>query len=99
MHPFLRKTVLMTAVLMTSAALAETALPKVDAEVRRVNPDAGKITLRHGEIPNLGMPPMNMVFDVADPALLEGIAPGDRLLITVDRIDGAFTVLSIESGE
>ncbi|AGA32787.1 hypothetical protein TVNIR_1108 [Thioalkalivibrio nitratireducens DSM 14787] len=98
MHRFLRKTVLMTAVLMTSAALAETVLPKFDAEVRRVNPDAGKITLRHGEIPNLDMPPMTMVFEVADPTLLQGVSPGDRLRMTADRIDGAFTVLSIEAG-
>jgi len=87
---------LMTAALMTAVALADTVLPKVDAEVRRVDAGAGKITLRHGEIPNLDMPPMTMVFQVPDPALLDGIRPGDRLLITADRVDGAFTVLSVE---
>jgi Cu/Ag efflux protein CusF len=71
-------------------------LPKVGAEVRRVNPRANTLSLRHEAIPNLDMPPMTMVFQVSDPGLLEGVAGGDRVWVTIDQIDGAYTVLSVE---
>ena len=45
-------------------------LPPAEAEVRRVDTAANKISLKHGEIKNLDMPPMSMVFQVSDPALL-----------------------------
>jgi Cu(I)/Ag(I) efflux system periplasmic protein CusF len=68
----------------------------VESEVRRINTRANTVSLRHGEIPNLDMPPMTMVFQVADPSLLEGLAVGDEVLVTFDQIDGAYTVLSVE---
>ncbi len=71
-------------------------LPPVEAEVRRVNTRANTLSARHGDIPNLDMPPMTMTFQVEDPAMLEGLNSGDNVLITVDRIDGAYTVMSIE---
>lgn len=71
-------------------------LPKVGAEVRRVNPRANTLSLRHEAIPNLDMPPMTMVFQVGDPGFLEGVAAGDRVWVTIDQIDGAYTVLSVE---
>ncbi|MGE0097710.1 MAG: copper-binding protein [Hydrogenophaga sp.] len=71
------------------------ALPSAQAEVRKVDARAGKITLRHGEIPNLDMPPMTMVFQVSDPALLSRVKPGDKVRFTADKIKGAYTVMSI----
>lgn len=85
--------------LLPGLALADKHLPLVDAEVRRVDTRANKLSLRHQEIPNLDMPPMSMVFQVADPALLDGLKPGDRLRVTVDQIDGAYTVLSVERAD
>ena len=82
--------------LLVSAAFAQAALPQTEAEVRKVDKDAGKITLKHGEIKNLDMPPMSMVFQVKDRALLEKVKAGDKVNVTVDKINGAFTVLSIE---
>ena len=67
-----------------------------EAEVRKVDLGAGKITLRHGEIKNLGMPPMTMVFQVKDKAFLNGLKAGDTVKFTADKIKGAYTVLSIE---
>ncbi len=84
------------ATLLTSAAFAQAALPLTEGEVRRVNKEDGKITLKHGEIKNLDMPPMNMVFQVKDPALLDKVKVGDKVNFTADKINGAFTVLSIE---
>lgn len=78
-----------------AAAMGE--LPRVEAEVRRVNTRANTLSVRHGDIPNLDMPPMTMTFQVNDPALLEGLEVGDPILVTVDRIDGAYTVMSVEA--
>ncbi len=84
------------AALLTSAAFAQAALPLTEGEVRKVDIDNKKITIKHGEIKNLDMPPMSMVFQVKDPALLDKVKAGDKVNFTVDKINGAFTVLSIE---
>jgi len=67
-----------------------------DAEVRKVDLDAKKITLKHGEIRNLDMPPMTMVFQVSDPALLGKVKAGDKVKFSADKINGAYTVTAIE---
>ncbi|MFC5519602.1 copper-binding protein [Polaromonas jejuensis] len=90
-----RITPLITAFL-ACAAFAQAALPLTEAEVRKIDKNAGKITLKHGEIKNLDMPGMTMVFQVKDPALLDKAKAGDKVNVTVDQINGAFTVLSIE---
>lgn len=71
-------------------------LPTSEAEVRKVDTAAGKITLRHGEIKNLDMPPMTMVFQARDPALLAKVKAGDKVRFTADKLNGAYTVLSLE---
>ena len=92
------KTYLITllAALSASAVLAQAALPMTEAEVRKVDIDAKKITLRHGEIKNLGMPPMSMVFQMKDPSQLEKFKVGDKVLFSADNVNGAFTVIAIE---
>lgn len=67
-----------------------------DGEVRKVDKDASKITLKHGEIKNLGMPPMTMVFQVKDPALLDKVKQGDKVRFHVEQESGAMVVTSIE---
>lgn len=84
------------ATLVTSAAFAQAALPVSEAEVRKVDKDAGKITLTHGEIKNLDMPPMSMVFQVKDKALIDKVKAGDKISFTADKVNGAYTVMSIE---
>jgi Cu(I)/Ag(I) efflux system protein CusF len=84
------------ATLVTSAAFAQAGLPASEAEVRKVDKDAGKITLKHGEIKNLDMPPMSMVFQVKDKALLDKVKAGDKVTFTADKVNGAYTVLSID---
>ena len=70
---------------------------KVSGEVRKVDRDNLKITIRHGEIKSLDMPPMTMVFAVKDPALLEAAKPGDKVRFGVAREDGKFVVTAIEA--
>jgi Cu(I)/Ag(I) efflux system periplasmic protein CusF len=76
----------------TATAIA-TDLPWISGDVRRVDPRAGKVTLKHGAITNLDMPPMTMVFAVADPALLKDLQVGARIEFSVDQIQGQYTVL------
>ncbi len=71
-------------------------LPQADAEVRRVNTAGQEVTLRHGDIKNLDMPPMTMVFKVKDAALLQKVKPGDKVKFTADKVNGAYTVMSLE---
>jgi Cu/Ag efflux protein CusF len=61
-------------VLAAASGLAQTAAPDMaEAEIRKVDRDARKVTLKHGPIKNLDMPPMTMVFQVPDPALLDKV--------------------------
>ena len=67
-----------------------------DGEVRKIDKDAGKITLKHGPIPSLDMPEMTMVFRVKDPAMLDQVNVGDKVRFAADKVGGQYTVLSIE---
>ena len=79
----------------TSVAPAPTEM--TEGEVRKVDTDNKKITLRHGEIKNLGMPAMSMVFQVKDPAFLDKVKSGDKVRFTAERMNGALTVTNIEA--
>jgi Cu(I)/Ag(I) efflux system protein CusF len=70
--------------------------PWADGEVRRLDPGAGKITLRHGEIAELDMPPMTMVFHVRDPGLLQGLQVGMRVRFRAQKHQGAYVVTEIK---
>ena len=67
-----------------------------DGEVRKVDKEAKKITIKHGPIQNLDMPAMTMVFQVKDPALLEQVKAGDKVQFEAQKLGGAFTVIRIE---
>jgi Cu/Ag efflux protein CusF len=69
---------------------------KVDGEVRKVDKSAGKVTIRHGEIRNLEMPAMTMVFTAKDPAMLDGLKEGDKIKFTADKVNGVYTVTTVE---
>lgn len=66
-----------------------------DAEVRKVDKAAGKITLKHDGVKKLDMPPMTMVFRVSDAKLLDGVAAGDKVKVDVDKVGGQYTVTSL----
>lgn len=67
-----------------------------EGEIRKVDKEAGKLTIRHGELKNLAMPPMTMVFRAQDPAMLDMLQAGDKVQFVADRIGGQFTVTRIE---
>jgi Cu/Ag efflux protein CusF len=69
----------------------------VEGEVRRIDRDAQKITIRHGPLPQLDMPqPMTMVYRVKDPALLDKAKAGDKVKFAAENDKGTFTVTRIE---
>jgi Cu(I)/Ag(I) efflux system periplasmic protein CusF len=68
-----------------------------EGEIRRIDKEVGKVTLRHGPIENLDMPAMTMVFRYADPTLLQGLKEGDKVRFAADRVDGVITVTRIEA--
>lgn len=68
-----------------------------EGEVRKIDKDAGKITIRHGELKNLDMPPMTMVFRVKDPSFLDKVKAGDKVSFMAEKVGGQFTVSQIES--
>ena len=70
-----------------------------NAEVRKVDKDAKKVTLKHGPIKNLDMPGMTMVFQVRDAALFDKLAVGDKIMFTAEQMQGAFVVTGVENGE
>jgi len=83
--------------LSSTVALAQVpAKDMAEAEVRRVDKDSKKVTLKHGPIKNLDMPGMTMVFQVRDPALLDKMAAGDKIRFTAEQQQGAYVVTGVE---
>ena len=68
-----------------------------DGEIRKVDPAAKKLTIKHGELKNLDMPAMTMVFQVKDPAMLDKVKAGDKVKFRADKINGAITVVELET--
>jgi Cu(I)/Ag(I) efflux system periplasmic protein CusF len=87
----LRSVVITALTLISPLALAQ----DTDGEVRKIDKAQSKITLRHGEIKNLNMPPMTMVFRVKDAKLLDGLAAGDKVKFTAEQVDGNYVVTQV----
>jgi Cu(I)/Ag(I) efflux system periplasmic protein CusF len=83
----------------TKETPAATTLPMSNAEIRKIDLENKKITLKHGEIKNLDMPSMTMVFAVKDAAVLDKLAAGDKVMFTADKVGSTFTVMSIEKAK
>jgi Cu/Ag efflux protein CusF len=67
-----------------------------DGEVRKIDKQTGKITIRHGYIQHLDMPPMTMVFVVKDKALLDKTTVGAKIQFMVTTENGQMTVTDIQ---
>jgi len=95
---------LAAALLAAAPALAANHAPAADksagamseGEVRKVDKDAGKMTIKHGPIPNLEMPPMTMVFRVAEPAMLDQVKAGDAIRFKAEKVGGNYTVTELK---
>lgn len=63
--------------------------------VTKIDTKWNKVTIDHEELKNLDMPAMKMVFQVADPAMLEGLSDGTQINFVADRVNGKLTVTEI----
>lgn len=79
--------------MLSTAAVAQT--PDASGEVTKIDKAQGRLTLRHGEIRNLDMPPMTMVFRVKDASMLDTVAVGDKVRFAAEKIGGHYTVTAI----
>ena len=77
----------------TSAAAAEL----TDGEVRKIDTDNKKLTIKHGPLKNLDMPGMTMVFQVKDDSMLEKLQVGEKVRFQAEKIDGKIIVTRIEA--
>ena len=67
-----------------------------DGEIRKVDMESKKVTIKHGEIKNLDMPGMTMVFQVKDAAMLDTVKVGDKVRFTAEKAGGSLVVTTIE---
>jgi Cu(I)/Ag(I) efflux system periplasmic protein CusF len=81
---------------LAAAPLAQAA-DMTDGEVRKIDKDAKKITLKHAEIKSLDMPAMTMVFQVRNPALLDAVKPGDKVKFAVEMVGTTMVITEISA--
>ena len=67
-----------------------------EGEIRKVSKDTGKLTIKHGPIKSMDMPPMTMVFTAKDPAMLDKVAVGDKVRFAVADEGGKMLVTDIQ---
>ena len=79
-----------------SQASTATAAALSEGEVRKVDREARKVTIKHGPLANLDMPGMTMVFHVKDVAMLERVKAGDAIRFKAEKLGGNYTVVELE---
>lgn len=67
-----------------------------EGEIKKISPESGKITIKHGEIKNLDMPGMTMVFAVADSKMLDKVKVGDKVRFIVEQQPGKLVVSRLD---
>lgn len=86
----------MAQVAADAAKSSTAAASMTDGEVRKIDKDTNKITIKHGEIKHLEMPGMTMVFNAKDKALLDKVQVGDKVSFMVVSEGGKMVVTAIE---
>ena len=87
-----------------TSTLSETAMPAVSAkltsgEVRKIDTEQGKLTIKHEAIENLQMPGMTMVFKATDSAMLQKLQVGDKIQFAAEKANGAIVVTNIQAAK
>ena len=88
-----------TLALLAPLAVGANAADMTDGEVRKIDLEAGKITLKHAEIKSLDMPGMTMVFVVKDKTMLDKLKTGDKVRFAAINDGGKYTVTEIEPAQ
>ena len=66
-----------------------------DGEVKNVDTKSGQVTLKHGAIENMKMPPMTMAFPVQDPSVLSSLKEGSKVKFALENVNGVPTITSL----
>jgi Cu/Ag efflux protein CusF len=77
------------------AGASVAAADMTQGEIRKVDKEAKKLTIKHGEIRNLDMPAMTMVFQVKNPAMLDQVKPGDKVRFVVESASTGLVVTEL----
>ena len=85
-----------TAPLSVTATLGASAKLTL-GEVRKIDTEQGKLTIKHEAIENLQMPGMTMVFKAADPAMLQKLQVGDKIEFAAEKANGAIVVTTVQA--
>ncbi|WP_241290286.1 copper-binding protein [Burkholderia stabilis] len=85
----------MSGMKMSSGGSAESKAALTDAEVKKVDAATGKLTLKHGALENVGMPPMTMAFKAKDAAMLEQVHAGDKVKVRIENVNGTLTIVKL----
>ncbi|WP_296509897.1 copper-binding protein [Rhodoferax sp.] len=92
-----RAGITLAALMCATSVLAQTSAGLAHGEIRKIDKAAAKITIKHGDIPSIEMPPMTMVFTVRDPALLDAAKAGDKVRFDVVQEGGKYIVTRLEA--
>ncbi|MGU7784409.1 copper-binding protein [Burkholderia sp. PU8-34] len=76
-----------------SSATSNSAL--TDAEVKKIDTANGMVTLKHGALGNVGMPPMTMAFKAGDAAMVKQVHEGDKVKVRIERVNGTLTIVKL----
>jgi len=79
-------------------AAAASAADMVEGEIRKVDKDTKKITIKHGEIKSLDMPPMTMVFQVKEGVMLDKLKAGDKIRFVAEKSATGYVVTEVRPG-
>ncbi len=90
---------LLVSIFVSPVVFADGDHPMTEGSIKKINMDMGKVTIKHGPIVNLDMPPMSMVFDVQDVAMLQGLAAGDNVKFYVVEKDGKMVIEELEAAD
>ena len=88
---------LFASLIATPAVFAAGDHPMTEGVIKKIDTNTGKITIKHGPIDNLDMPPMSMVFGVQDTAMLKGLAKGDNVKFYVVDKNGKMIIEELEA--
>ncbi len=81
------------------AALADEGGAMVKGEVTKVDESAGKVTIKHDAIPNLGMDAMTMVFKAGEGVAVKDLKAGDKIKFHAEKVNGQITAVKIEKAK
>lgn len=89
----------LAALACATSVWAQAAAGLAHGEIRKIDKAAAKITIKHGDIPSIEMPPMTMVFGIKDPAWLDNVKTGEKIRFDVVQEGGKYIVTRLETGQ